>query len=205
MPSTSAAAWIDGAVSSSWACSRFSSSATVCTSSTAPQPALEVQIFRLQVAFNAALPDQVWVLANAIAFPTRPLQTLRSLDCVCWGQLDLPEIARQDADPYSPYRFFKRMMALRAREKALEIGDMQELSTDSRRSVFAALRTSEDGTERAATVFSFDAEPRRVQVELGAGIGSLRNYLSGEVVRVSGESLSLDLGRYGFKLVRVID
>ena len=59
-------------------------------------------MFRLRVAFNAALPDQVWVLANAIAFPTRPLQTLRSLDCVCWGQLDLPEIARQDADPYSP-------------------------------------------------------------------------------------------------------
>jgi hypothetical protein len=165
----------------------------------------KLQMFRLQVAFNAALPDQVWVFANAIAFPNRPLQPLPSLNCVCWGQLDLPEIARQEADPHSPYRFFKRMMALRAREKALGIGDMQELPTDSRRSVFAALRTSEDGTERAVTVFNFGVQPGRVRVELGAGIGRLCNYLSGQEVRVGDEPLTLDLDRFGFKLFRVID
>ena len=49
------------------------------------------------------------------------------------------------------------MMALRAREKALAIGDLQELPTDRRKPVFAALRTSEDGTERAVTVFNFSA------------------------------------------------
>ena len=96
-------------------------------------------------------------------------------------------------------------MTLRVREEALAIGDMQELPADRRRSVFAALRSSEDGFERAVTVFNFDAKPCRVQVELGRGIGSLRNYLSGEVVCVSGESLTLDLDRYGFKLFRVID
>lgn len=51
----------------------------------------KLQMFRLQVAFNAALPDQVWAFANAIAFPTRPLAPLPALNCVCWGQLDLPE------------------------------------------------------------------------------------------------------------------
>ena len=45
----------------------------------------KLQMFRLQVAFNAALPDQVWAFANAIAFPTEPLRPLPSLDCVCWA------------------------------------------------------------------------------------------------------------------------
>ena len=162
-------------------------------------------MFRLQVAFNAALPDQVWAFANAIAFPNKPLRPLPSLDCVCWGQLDLPEIERQKTDPHSPYRFFERLMALRAREKALAIGDMRELPTDCRKPVFAALRTSEDGTERAVTVFNFSDHPCRVRVELGAGIAGLRNYLSGEVVRPERGALTLDLGRYGFKLFRVTD
>ena len=163
----------------------------------------KLQMFRLQVAFNAALPDQVWAFANAIAFPTEPLQPLPSLDCVCWGQLDLPEIERQQADPHSPHRFFKRMMALRAREKALAIGDLRELPTDRRKPVFAALRTSEDGTERAVTVFNFSAQPCRVNVQLGDGIGSLRNYLGGEVIGAEDGTLTVDLGRFGFKLFAV--
>ena len=165
----------------------------------------KVQMFRLQVAFNAALPDQVWAFANSIAFPTKPLAPLRSLECVCWGQLDLPEIARQEADPDSPYRFFKRMMALRAREKALAIGDLHELATDTRRTVFAALRTSADGTQRAVTVFNFGVEPCTVQVLLGRGITTVRNYLSGELVQVSGDALTVHLGRYGFKLFAVAE
>ena len=118
-------------------------------------------------------------------------------------QAMLPEIERQKADPHSPFGFFKRMMALRAREKALAIGDMQELPTDHRRPVFAALRTSEDSTERAVTVFNFDVEPCRVRVTLGAGIDALRNYLSGEVIRPVGGTLTVDLGRFGFKLFAV--
>ena len=71
--------------------------------------------------------------------------------------------------------------------------------------MFAALRTSEDGTERAVTVFNFGVQPCRVRVELGAGIGRLRNYLSGQEVDVGDEPLTLDLDRFGFKLFRVID
>ena len=96
-------------------------------------------------------------------------------------------------------------MALRAREKALAIGDMQELPTDRRKPVFAALRTSEDGTERAVTVFNFSAAPCRVRVTLGEGIDALRNYLSGEVIGAEDGTLTVDLGRFGFKLFRVID
>ena len=165
----------------------------------------KLQMFRLHGAFNAALPDQVWAFANAIAFPNEPLRPLPSLDCVCWGQLDLAEIEPQNSDPHSPYRFFRRMMALRAPEKALAIGDMQELSTDRRGPVFAALRASEDGTERAVTVFNFSREPCRVRVSLGEGIAALRNYLSGEVIRAENGTLPLDLGRFGFKLLAVTD
>ena len=95
------------------------------------------------------------------------------------------------------------MMALRAREKTLAIGDIRELPSDRRGPVFAALRTSEDGTERALTVFNFSREPCRVRVSLGEGIAALRNYLSGEVIRSEDGTLTVDLGRFGFKLFAV--
>ena len=116
--------------------------------------------------------------------------------------LDHAEIERQESDPSSPYRFFKRMFALRASEPALGIGELDELPTDTRQTVFAGLRTSEDGTQRAVTMFNFSEEPCRVVVTVGEGIGTLRNYLSGEVVPVEGDTLTVELGRYGFKLVR---
>ena len=168
-----------------------------------PNHPFKLQMFRLQVAFNAALPDQVWAFANAIAFPTKPLTPLPGLDVVCWGQLDHAEIERQESDPSSPYQFFKRMFALRASEPALGIGELDELPTDTWQTVFAGLRTSEDGTQRAVTVFNFVEEPCRVVVTVGEGIGTLRNYLSGEVVPVEGDTLTVELGRYGFKLFEV--
>ena len=71
--------------------------------------------------------------------------------------------------------------------------------------MFAALRTSEDGTERAVSVFNFGAQPCRVRVDPSAGIAGLRNYLSGEVIEPDGGALTLYLPRYGFKLFRVLD
>ena len=47
--------------------------------------------------------------------------------------------------------------------------------------------------------------PCRVNVQLGDGIGSLRNYLSGEVIGAEDGTLTVDLGRFGFKLFAVID
>ena len=71
--------------------------------------------------------------------------------------------------------------------------------------MFAALRTSEDGTQRAVTVFNFGADGCTVKVLLGAGISTLGNYLSDEVVAVAGKTLTVDLGRYGFKLFGVLE
>ena len=99
----------------------------------------KLQMFRLQVAFNAALPDQVWAFANAIAFPTKPLQPLPSLDCVCWGQLDLTEIERQKADPHSVWFLQAYDGAAGAREG---VGD--------RRAAGAAHRPPQAGVCRAA-------------------------------------------------------
>ena len=168
------------------------------------------QMFRLQVAFNAALPDQVWVVAGILAYPRAQRTPLPApLDVSFWGirvvnrGLDHAEIERQESDPSSPYRFFKRMFALRASEPALGIGELDELPTDTWQTVFAGLRTSEDGTQRAVTMFNFSEEPCRVVVTVGEGIGTLRNYLSGEVVPVEGDTLTVELGRYGFKLFEV--
>ena len=200
------------------------------------------QQFRLQVAFNAALPDQVWALANTIAFPTKALTPLPTpLGVVCWGQLDHSEIARQKNNPESPFSFFQKMFRLRANEPALGIGDLEELptqlqewlvaspessvyrlSTDTALSkepnndigqhqqsiwqtTFAGLRTSEDGSQKAVTVFHFSADPCRIEVAVGNQIKTLRNFLSGEVISAKEGVVTVELGRYGFKLLEVID
>lgn len=167
----------------------------------------KLPMWRLCMAFNAALPDQVWAFANAIAYPTKPLPPRPGLDHVCWGQLDLDEIDRQERDPDSPFAFFKRVFSLRASSKALGIGEIQEIPTDCRREVFAALRTSEDGRQRAVTVFHFAEAAREVRVAVGAlGIRRLCNLLSGEeVVPDAAGELRLQLGIYGFKLLRVVE
>ena len=51
----------------------------------------------------------------------------------------------------------------------------------------------------------FGVEPCRVRVTPADGIAALRNYLSGEVIRAEEGTLTMELGRYGFKLFAVID
>jgi hypothetical protein len=167
----------------------------------------KLPMWRLCVAFNAALPDQVWAFANAIAYPTRPLKPRPGLDHVCWGQLDLDEIERQKGEADSPLAFFRRMFCLRANTKALAIGEMEEIPTDSRREIFAALRTSEDGRERAVTIFNFAEAARQVSISLAPlGISRLTNLLSGEETSPDTSGvLNVNLGIYGFKLLRVVE
>jgi hypothetical protein len=168
----------------------------------------KLPMFRLQVAFNAALPDQVWALANSIAFPNRKITPeLPKLNTICWGHLDLKDIERQEGDPDSAWNFFRRVFRLRSKEKALAIGEIEEIPTSNEQEIFAALRTSDDGAERAVTVFNFAEAIRDVTVHLdGLGIKALKNYLSGEVVSPdeSGK-LDLRLGYYGFKLYKVVE
>ena len=161
-------------------------------------------MWRLQTAFNASLPDVVWVSANDLTYPTKPLESPPVVDTPRSEKIEWAEVARQQGDPDSPFELFRRLFSLRAREKALSIGEIEELPTDCRGSVFAALRTSEDGTERAVTVFNFDRAPRRVRVFSDDRVRTLVNYLNGESVGTDGSGvLELGLGSYGFKLLRV--
>jgi glycosidase len=166
----------------------------------------KLPMWRLQVAFSAALPDQAWVLANDITYPSKPMKPPPIAAGPRKQKLDWAEIDRQQGDADSPYEFFRRMFSLRAREKALAIGEIEELPTDCRGSVFAAFRTSEDGTARAVTVFYFGAGSRRVTVFLGDRARRLTNYLNDEDLMVNEHgALELRVGSYGFKLLRVVE
>ena len=169
------------------------------------------QMFRLQGAFQATLPVQVWVDASVITYPRKlskplptPLRTPLDIDLKFWG-LDHAEMSRQGSDPSSPFSFVKRMFVLRSQEEALGIGDLSELPTDKRQTVFAGLRTSERGTKRAVTVFNFDEEPCQTEVIVGENIRILRNYLCGEVIHVNNGILQVQLNRYGFKILEVMN
>ena len=80
------------------------------------------------------------------------------------------------------------------------------MPTDCRNRVFAALRTSHDGSETAVTVFHFGEGAKRVKAFLGDRAKTLINYLSGETVTANGNGeLALQLGNYGFKFLRVLN
>ena len=162
--------------------------------------------WRLQVAFNAVLPDQVWASANDMTYPTKPIKPPPIVEAPRSGKIDWAEIDRQEGDPDSPYEFFRRVFSLRAKEKALAIGEIEELPTDCRNRVFAALRTSHDGGETAVTVFHFGEGAKRVRAFLGDRAKTLINYLNGETVTANGNGeLDLQLGNYGFKLLKVLN
>ena len=142
--------------------------------------------WRLQAAFNAVLPDQVWVSANDMTYPTKPIKPPPIVHAPRSGKIDWTEIARQEGDPDSPYEFFRRVFSLRAKEKALAIGD--------------------DGSETAVTVFHFGEGAKQVRAFLGDRAKTLINYLNGEMVTANGNGeLDLQLGNYGFKLLKVLN
>jgi hypothetical protein len=164
--------------------------------------------FMLQVAFNAALPDQVWILANMLTFSkveSKPY-IIREPYSDGWGSFDWDAIREQENDPGSVFSHCRRMFRLRLQHKELAIGDIEELETNCPDDVFAALRTSEDSEERAVTVFNFSESPRNVVVVLkDPGIKRLRNYLSGEVIDVAGNALAFELNLYQYKLLKVLN
>ena len=165
----------------------------------------KMPMWRLLVAFNATLPDQVWVSVNDLTYPIKPIKPPPVIEGPRSVKIDWEEIKRQEGDFNSPLEFFKRMFSLRIKEPALGIGEIEELPTDCRNLVFAALRTSEDGNERAVTVFNFGEAQRHVNIFLGDRASTLINYLSGENVTTNSQGvLELRLGSYGFKLLQVL-
>lgn len=160
------------------------------------------EMFKLQIAFNAVLPDQVWILGNALTFSdtTRKLEGAR----YHYGGIDWTGIREQEKNPDSIFSCVRRMFRLRAQHKELAIGDIEEVPTNCGQDVFAAIRTSEDLEARALVVFSFSESYRDVVVNLaGREPAGLVNYLSGERLACWNGSVRLPLHPYGFKLLRM--
>jgi len=162
------------------------------------------EMFKLQVAFNAVLPDQVWILASALTFSgssrrADPNGAIPGPDTVDWDA-----IQKQESDAGSVFSHVRRMFRLRARHKELAIGHIEETPTDHPQDVFAAIRTSEDLERSALVVFNFSESYRDIVVTLdGRSLTSLWNYLSGErTVPVNG-SVRLHLYPYGYKFLRL--
>ncbi len=160
-----------------------------------------LEMYKLQVAFNAALPDQVWILAAGLTFTERKNQRPEIVDL----GVDWPALEAQKDDPDSAFSHLRRLFALRAQHKELGIGHIEEVATDCPETVFAALRTSEDLEMQALVVFNFSDQKQSVTVQLPAlAERRLKNYLSGEVLDVNAKSLKLDLQLYGYKLLKVL-
>lgn len=71
--------------------------------------------------------------------------------------------------------------------------------------VFAAIRTSVDGDERALVIFNFSDRTQHVVIQLpGQSIGKMRNYLSGEVITLTSSSFETKVYRYGYKLFKIL-
>jgi len=171
----------------------------------------KLEMFKQQVAFNAVLPDQVWLCANALTFDeavdmsTSAFITPRPHDNI-GPAVNWQAVEAQKDDPASPFSHMRRMFTLRAKEKALGIGEMEEVRTDSPEDVFAAIRVSEDETQRALVVFNFTERFKRVAVSLrDTGVNTLQNYLNGETVAVSGETFSVDITLFGYKLYKIVE
>ncbi|MDX2055601.1 MAG: alpha-amylase family glycosyl hydrolase [Polyangiaceae bacterium] len=160
-----------------------------------------LEMFKLQVAFNAVLPDQVWLLAAGLTFTER---VIRRPEIVDLG-IDWPALEQQAHDPDSAFSHVKRLFALRARRPELGIGHIEEVATNCPEEVFAAIRYSEDLSERALVVFNFSDEKRSAKLQVPDLSGrTLKNYLSQEVLSLTGAELTLDLQLFGYKLLQVI-
>lgn len=164
-----------------------------------------LEMFKLQVAFNAVLPDQVWILANVMAFTDRSHDPKAGPDNTGWGSIDWAAIEEQEKNTDSPFSHVKRMFSLRAENKELAIGDIEEVRTNHHEEVFAAIRTSEDGEERALVVFNFSEVTKVVVVQLEDSIKSLRNYLSGEQYDLVSSSFKIKMNLYGYKFFKILN
>jgi hypothetical protein len=158
-----------------------------------------LEMFKLQVAFNAALPDQVWIAAEALTFTDGSRGRPGLVFSVDW-----PALEAQQSDPESAFSHVRRLFALRARQPELAIGHIQELETDAPEQVFAALRHSEDRGNRAIVVYNFSDRRRRVRLRSPEAMGRFRNYLNGEVVVPEHGALEIDLRAFGYKLLEVL-
>ncbi len=97
-----------------------------------------------------------------------------------------------------------RLLQARRRCPALcAAGARRQVPTDDDARFYAFLRGS--AGERALAVFNFQPEAQPVLVDLaGLSIAGLEDLISGEQMALAGDTLSLDLPAYGYRLYRVV-
>ncbi len=157
-----------------------------------------LDMFKLQVAFNAILPDQVWIAERALTLTENPITSPQKGSSVDWLA-----IHEQEQFFDSPFSHMKRMFLLRARHKELAIGHIEEVRTDHPETVFAAIRTSEDEQKQALVIFNFLERPDHVIVFIPNGIRQLRNYLTGEFVQVGSGQVQMRMPLLGYRFFEV--
>jgi len=100
------------------------------------------EMFKLQIAFNAVLPDQVWVQANAMTFTEidRSAEKKAGPHNTGWGTINWEAVKEQERNPNSPYAHLRRMFSLRAKYKELAIGEIEEVETNHSEGCSAKLK-----------------------------------------------------------------
>ena len=164
------------------------------------------EMFKLQIAFNCSLPDQVWVLANAMTFSEIDRTIKKGPNSSGWGTIDWHAITEQESNPNSILSHFKLMFSLRTRYSALAVGEIEEVETNYHQDVFAAIRFSYSKQERALVIFNFSGQPRNVIVNLnGYGINKLVNILNGKEINAVPTLYQNEINLYGYKFYQIID
>lgn len=164
-----------------------------------------LEMVRLQVAFNAVLPDQVWIQANFLTFTRWDEKPKTGPHNTGWGAIDWDALHVQESNPDSPFSHLKRVFALRAKHEELSIGEIEEVPTNHPEDVFAAIRTAECSEKRALVIFNFSDQPREVVIHFpDAGMKSFSNYLNGEKMEIITNSLKIRLNLFGYKFLKIL-
>lgn len=159
-----------------------------------------LEMLKLQVAFNAIMPDQVWIFLAALTLTECASVSPQIFEPVDWSALQT-----QDQKSDSPYSHMKRMFSLRTRQKELATGHIEEVRTDHPETVFAAIRISEDETTLALVVFNFLERPDTVQIFIpDERIRQLRNYFTGETIPIIDQKVQMRLPLLGYRFFQAV-
>jgi len=162
-----------------------------------------LEMYKLQVAFNAVLPDQIWMNAAALTYNEyrggyNPYET----ECrIMWEQIE-----REKENNSSSFNHVKRMLNLRRQHKTLAVGEMKEIKTSCPKEIFAAIRTSEDGEKRALVIFNFSNTPQDVTINLEKeNIKGLKNLLNDQTTELKNATLRVNLNFFGYKFYDILN
>jgi hypothetical protein len=160
-----------------------------------------LEMFKLQAAFNAVIPDQLWVHACGLTFEDPVSSANKHTDPYnSEAHVNWPAIERQQANPASAWSHVKRMLQLRKRTPALGVGFIEEAKIGDD-GAFAAVRTAHSSGQRALVVFNLCCKDKSVTVDLsGFGVKRLTNLANGQTLLPDGSRVKITLPLYGYAM-----